>query len=286
MTQAQIFSRGYREYTGPRTGVRGAIRSVAWHSSRSVLGIGRPGRFKVIPILIVLLAYVPSIVFVGLSILIGGELFDAVAPAYSDIIANVIFPVLLFASFVIPGVLVRDRRDGMLSMYLSTPMQRSSYIVAKSVAVFTVMLAVTLGPSLLQLLGYTFAGVGPDGFDGWIATIVRMLVSGVFVAVVLGTIGMAASSTTDRPMFASVGIVLMFLISAAASATLIESGASPYIGAIGLIESIADAVQWIFGDPTSEMRPPGWYSFAACVAWTTLAAGITWSRYRKMVAIR
>ena len=46
MTAAEIFDRGYRRFDGERAGVGKAVRSVAWHTIRSILGLGRKGRHK------------------------------------------------------------------------------------------------------------------------------------------------------------------------------------------------------------------------------------------------
>ena len=50
--------------------------------------------------------------------------------------------ILLFAGLVAPEVLVGDRRNGMLATYLSTPLHRGTYLVAKAAAVL-----LTLGSS-------------------------------------------------------------------------------------------------------------------------------------------
>ena len=71
MTAAEIFDRGYRRFDGERAGVGKAVRSVAWHTIRSILGLGRKGRHKVFPIIVAVVAFLPSIGFLALSVLIG-----------------------------------------------------------------------------------------------------------------------------------------------------------------------------------------------------------------------
>ena len=63
MTAAEIFDRGYRTFDGERAGVGKAVRSVAWHTIRSILGLGRKGRHKVFPIIVAVVAFLPSIGF-------------------------------------------------------------------------------------------------------------------------------------------------------------------------------------------------------------------------------
>ena len=55
----EIFDRGYRTFDGERAGVGKAVRSVAWHTIRSILGLGRKGRHKVFPIIVAVVAFLP-----------------------------------------------------------------------------------------------------------------------------------------------------------------------------------------------------------------------------------
>ena len=73
---AQIVARGFQRYDGPRSGVPGAVRSVSWQSIRATLGLGRPARSKIFPVIAVVIAYVPAIVFVGIAVLIPGDILE------------------------------------------------------------------------------------------------------------------------------------------------------------------------------------------------------------------
>ena len=52
--------------------------------------------------------------------------------------------ITLFAAMVAPEILIADRRDGMLAMYLSTPLDRRTYLTAKAIAVTVTLGLVTL----------------------------------------------------------------------------------------------------------------------------------------------
>ena len=81
---AQIVERGFQRYEGRRSGVAGAIRSVSWESIRSTLGLGRPARTKIFPVIAVVIAYLPAVVFVGIAVLITanvGENFQLRSPS-------------------------------------------------------------------------------------------------------------------------------------------------------------------------------------------------------------
>lgn len=285
MTAAEIFDRGYRHYDGERHGTAGSMKSVARHAARSVLGIGRPGRFKILPILIIAAAYVPSIIYLGLSIWLPDEFADSIVPRYSDAIFAVLPQLIVFSAFLVPGVLVRDRRDGMLALYLSTPLSRWTYIAAKTLAVFALMLIVTLGPALLQFLGATVQGNGPDGFGSWIATAGRIGLSGAVVAVMLGSIALAVSSIATRPAFASVGTIVVLSGITALGVALGENGFSDYWFGIAILTIAADVVYVIFGE-TPEVDNPAWFIVCATLAWIAVSWAVIWYRYRRVEATK
>src|SRR6187431_746375 len=246
---AQIAARGFQPYEGPRSGVAGAIRSVSVESVRATLGLGRPARTKIFPVAAVAIAYVPAIVFVGISVLIPGDLLDPNEVAdYASYYGFITLAIILFSALVAPEVLVSDRRNGMLAMYLSTPLHRGTYLTAKMIAVAVTLGLVTLGPPILVLLGYTFDGSGPDGVGNWMATLLRILVSGIAVSAALTSISMAASSLTDRRAFAAIGIVLIVLASPILAAALVEgAGLSPYWWMISLFSMPFELVNRIYG---------------------------------------
>ena len=139
MTTAEIFDRGYRKFDGERAGLGQAVRSVAWHTPRSILGIGRKGRHKVFPVIVAVIAFLPSIGFLALAVLIGDLLEGELQPDYWELFGLPRFAVVLFATLVAPEAIVRDRRDGMLRLYLSTPLTKPTYLLAKFTAVMSTM---------------------------------------------------------------------------------------------------------------------------------------------------
>ena len=175
--RAQILDRGYRRYEGRRSGVVGAVRSLSWHTTRGILGLGRKARHKIFPVIVVVIAFLPTIAFLGLAILIGDLLEDEIRPEFWELFGFSFFPIILFSTLVAPEAIVRDRRDGMLSLYLSTPLTRPTYLLAKVIAVVGTMLIITLGPPLLALLGYTFQSQGPDGTLEWFEVLGKLTLS-------------------------------------------------------------------------------------------------------------
>ncbi len=61
----------------------------------------------------------------------------------------------------------------MLGLYLASPLDRDTYLLAKATAVGLVLSLVTLGPPLFMLIARTVAGVGPDGFSAFVGVLWR-----------------------------------------------------------------------------------------------------------------
>lgn len=284
---AQIVDRGFQRYDGPRAGVGQAIRSVAWQSIRSTLGLGRPARHKIFPVLAVAMAYIPAIAFVGVAVLIGDILDPNEVADYASYYGFITAAILLFAGLVAPEVLVGDRRNGMLAMYLSTPLHRGTYLVAKAVAVLLTLALVTLGPPLLLLIGYTFENVGPDGLVGWLTVLLRIFVASFAVSGALSAVSMAAASLTDRRAFASIGVVLLALASPAVASALVDNAdLSANWRLIDVFSMPFELVFRIFGEPGNFPELSTVNIVAVNLAWTIGGVAVVVWRYSRLVIAR
>jgi len=285
---AQIAERGFQRYEGPRSGVPGAVRSVAWESMRATLGLGRPARHKIFPIIAVVIAYLPAVVFIGVAVLIPGDILEPEEVAdYPGYYGFIILAIVLFAALVAPEVLVSDRRNGMLAMYLSTPLSRATYLAAKAVAVGATLALVTLGPPLLLLVGYTVEGEGPDGLGSWLFVLVRIVLAGIAISAPLAAVSMAASSVTDRRAFAAIGIVLLLLASPILAGALVEGAElSPNWRLFDISTMPFELVFRIFGQEGNFPELATAAVLVANVAWVAGGLGVVWWRYSRLVIAR
>jgi ABC-2 type transport system permease protein len=285
---AQIVERGFQRYDGRRSGVPGAIRSVSWEAIRATLGLGRPARMKFFPVIAVVIAYLPAVVFVGIAVLIPGDILDPQDVAdYPGYYGFIILAIVLFSALVAPEVLVSDRRNGMLALYLSTPLNRATYLTAKALAVIVTLGLVTVGPPLLLLIGYTVEDAGPDGFVSWIATLMRIVLSGIAISAALAAVSMAASSLTDRRAFAAIGIVLLVLASPILAAALVDgAGLSPSFRLLDISTMPFELVFRIFDQPGNFPELATWSVVLSNVVWTVGGVAIVWWRYSKLVIAR
>src|SRR4051812_20732822 len=181
MSDARIVDQGYRPYEGPRRGLRGAVRSLAWHSVLRALGMRRTAWAKLLPIASIGIAYLPAAVFVGVAAILPQRVRDQanIIPTYAEYYGFITAAIVLFVALVGPEVLCPDRRNGMLGLYLASPLDRRTYLLAKVLAVVPVLALVTLGPPLLQLVGLTLADAGPGGIGDFLLVFLRIGIAAV-----------------------------------------------------------------------------------------------------------
>ncbi len=284
---ARIVARGFQRYEGPRSGVGGAIRSVSWQSIRSTLGLGRPARYKVFPVAAIVIAYLPAVVFVGVAIIVGDLLDPNEVADYAGYYGFITAAILLFAALVAPEVLVSDRRNGMLALYLSTPLRRGTYLAAKAIAVLAMLGLVTLGPPLLLLIGYTVDGDGPDGLGAWLTVLVRIVISSAAVSAALTAVSMAASCLTDRRAFAAIGVVLLALATPALASALVEGAElSPSWRLIDVFSMPFELVYRIYGQPGNFPELSTTSILLVNLAWTVGGLAVVVWRYSRLVIAR
>lgn len=286
MSDAQILDRGYRKYEGERSGIWGSIRSLAWHTTRSILGLGRPARHKIFPIIVMVVAFVPSLAFLAIAILIG-DLGDDVRPEYWEFFGFSFTAALLFTALVSPEAIVRDRSDGMFTLYLSTPLTRPTYLAAKVIAVLGTLSIIVIGPAMLAFLGYTVQSMGPDGFASWLWVAARIVAGGVCIGLVYTSVSMAASSLTDRRAFASVAIILLMLGMSIAVSVMVESAElSSHLRLLDPLSVPLELAARLFGARTTEYEDVGTPMVVlANAAWFAGGVAVVAARYRKMQAV-
>lgn len=286
MSDAQILDRGYRRFEGRRSGVSGAVRSVAWHTVRSILGLGRSARHKVFPVIVLVIAFVPAIAFLAISVLVG-DFGDELRPDYWEFFAFAFVATIVFVALVAPEAIVRDRRDGMFALYLSTPLTRLTYVIAKVIAVLGTMSLVVLGPPLLWVLGYTFQSQGPDGALDWISVVARLVLAGTVICVVYTSLSLGVASLTDRRAFASIAVVFVMVGSTIIAGLLVDvAGLAEQWRVLDPLGVALEVAPRLFGERSEDGAGiDTWLVIAGCIGWTGLGAGLLTLRYRKLAAV-
>ncbi|MXZ96455.1 MAG: ABC transporter permease subunit [Acidimicrobiaceae bacterium] len=304
---AQIIDRGYRSYDGPRTGLPGSIRSVVRYSVRHTLGLGRAARHKILPWLAVVIALVPAVVFVGLAVVLDIDMIeDEILPDYHEYYGFITTALFFYCAIIVPDILVADRRNGMLQLYLSTPLQRWSYLASKALAVAAALAVLTMGPVLFLLVARTIEGSGPDGLIEWIKIFVRIIAAGGAISAAFTMASLAAASLTDRRLFATIGVVVLLWGSSFTTLALVEAAdmsAQVYAFDLGgIADELKNRIYGVegldpFGAPEAREEDafqPGAgreqlstrFVVAANFAWVALGSAVVWWRYRRLALSR
>jgi ABC-2 type transport system permease protein len=287
-TGARIYDQGYRRYTGPRTGMAGSMRTLVKYSLRHAIGLGRAARYKVIPLAIIGMAYLPAAVFVGLAALLPIDT-EEFLPTYAEYYGFVSATIYLLAGFVAPELLCADRRTGLLGVYLASPLDRPNYLIGKAIAVFIMLSAVTLGPPLLMLIAFSLQNMGPDGFWQWIETFVLIVVSSAVLGILYTAIGLAVSATTDRIPVATATILALIPGSAIVTDIMVgEADLNPVFRLANLLflpRALIFRIHDEVGGWPSSLNPT-WTLWLAWAAWVLGSIAWIWHRYRRLLVRR
>lgn len=287
--EARIIDRGYRHYDGERTGVRGAIWSLARHSIARGLGLRRTIWAKALPVVAAAIAFIPAIVFVGIVALIPARsLTDFVLPSYGAYYGNVITAIILFVALTAPEMLCTDRRTGMLGIYLASPLDRDTYLLGKALGVGIVLSIVCIGPTLLMLVANVLQSQGPDGIGDFAVTLARVVGAGLAVTLLYTGVTVGLASLTDRKAIASAAIILTFLVSITVAGSLIEGAqAGDGAGAISVTTLSLEVAMRVHGE-RSKVIPgaPSVTIWLAWLAWTVGGFALARNRLRKLPVTR
>lgn len=292
MSQAQIHTRGYRRYEGERTGIAGAVRTVVFDSWRRALGIKRSLWNKIVPVLMVFLAYVPGMAFVGVASILPDELRDVgqeLVADYASYYGFIIAAIFLFSAFVSPELLCTDRRSGLLGLYLASPLTRVTYLEGKAIAVLTILGLVTLFPPFLLLVGYSLVGYGPANFTDFMELVVKIVAAGLVVSLLYTMIGLAISASTDRKVVATASIIGVLFGSQVVVNILLDFGDFPrWVASLNLLSLPMNLVYRIHGQSGEAPNPDLSTSLLVGVYLAVVAVcGVwIWNRYRNLVVNR
>jgi ABC-2 type transport system permease protein len=292
-----VFDIGYQSYTGQREGRGRARRAIFKDGLRIALGFGRGGRAKILPWFFLGVLSVIGLVFAivaGAANRLGGpgSAEQANLPSHSDYYGIASIIVFVFAAVVAPELLCRDRRDGVINLYLVRPLTGSDYIISRWAAFLVVMLVAVWLPQAILFLGLSAGDPAPVEYlrTHWL-DVPRFLASGAAMAVYATTLAMLTASFTNRRAYASVFLVGLFIITTPFTVGLAEEvggKAGQWISMFNLTNIPVHVNDVIFGDvseitedaPARALGPVAlvsWY-----FAWTLVPAAVLWWRYRRM----
>jgi ABC-2 type transport system permease protein len=290
-----VFDIGYRTYTGRREGRARGRKAVFKDGVRTALGFGRGARAKILPwFFISLLSAIALIMAMvaGAARAMGGANAADKLNFPSDYYGIASIILFVFAALVAPELLCRDRREGVINLYLVRPLTGSDYIGARWLAFLTVMVAAAWLPQLILFLGLCGGNPKPAEYlaQHWL-DIPRFLAAGVVMAAYATTLAMLVASFTTRRAYASVFLVGLFVITTPFTVGLADEVGGlvgSWISMFNLTNIPVHVNDIIFGRvseitkeaPARELPP--WLLVSWWALWTAVPAGILWSRYRRL----
>jgi len=279
---------GFRHYDGVRYGRPWVRRSLFVETVRGIFGLGRPARAKVMPWVLIGMLGIPPLI-IALVVVLTGQ--TELPMSYTDYPSGFWLVVALFVGGAAPYCVSRDLRHGVMPLYLSRPMARSDYVVAKfaglTLALFGVM---AIGETLL-LIGALLAELPPgDQLTGWLG---GLLVCAL-LSVLLSAIALVIAAFTPRRGLGVAVIITALVMVSGITEMLIEIAREkdlttlaqymPALDPFGLIDALAVGILGV-SSGREHILPEGALGVIPfALVWAALVAGCLWllvRRYRK-----
>ncbi|HEU0193020.1 MAG TPA: ABC transporter permease subunit [Gaiellales bacterium] len=247
------------------------------------MGARRGWKAKVIPIALVLIAFAPAFVVLGLRALFTGVVSDlSSALPYSNYQQTISIVILVFAVVVTPELLCPDRRDRTLTLYFSTAVSRGEYVLGKLLAAILPLLLLTLVPMVFLYAGNVVFAVHSVGYiQHHSRDIVRIVIGGLVPAVFYAFVGLAVASLTSRRAFAIGGYLALMTVPTIVGGVLaanLQSG--HYLRLMAIVAAPIKVTQALYPGYTDRgnLGPAAWtITYLAVIA--VSAAILAW-RYR------
>ena len=228
---------------------------------RNTYGLGRSGRSKVLPMILLAMMLLPALILVGVLVQARDVLdLDQQLVAYSryPVITQALISVFVAAQA--PALISRDLRFRTITLYLARPMQRSVYVLVRF-ASLTVATFILIGaPLLLMYAGGLLADLS-------VGRETRDFLGGMFGAALLAALlsGLAAvvAALTVRRGLAVAAVIVVLVVSYTAVSTIqgIATGTGDdTVGEVaGLFSpyTLVNGVQvFLFDAPNATVTPP------------------------------
>jgi ABC-2 type transport system permease protein len=281
-----IHDLGYRRYDGPRDGGPAIARTLYVTGLRHAFGLGRSGRSKILPFLLLGLCTLPAVIVVGAVTLVG---LSELPLTYADYTNQTQLLVSLFAAAQAPVLFSRDLRYRSIVLYLARPLSASVFALTRWLSLTSALLVFTLLPLLVLYAGALLAGldVSEQTTDLLKAVVLLVLVT----TVVAGITGLISSLSLRRG-FAVVGSIIALVVVAgvvtAVQAIASEEGADQVGVVAGLASpwSLNSGLADAWGAGVTVFTPPsgGWVTAYLAVS-VLLAVASATAIVRRLVRV-
>ncbi len=303
MTEARggassIYDLGYQGYHGPRLGRPRVALGLLVQSLRAAYGIGRGGRAKIVPFLLLALSVGPAVLAVGIRALAAqagaGDALDEASPIRHDTYQNLTSTlVMLFCAAQAPELFGRDQRHGVLPLYFSRVLTRIDYTLARAGGLFLAIFVISIVPQVVLSVGAILAAPDPlTGLRDDLPDVPRYVLVALLASALLGGVATVIAAWTPRRAYATAAIIAVFIIPPIVVALMAELAvgdlarvlvlASPGDIMDGVNAAVFDAIS---PNPTIvAANLPGWAYLVAAVGGTLACVLLVVRRYLGITA--
>lgn len=202
-----IYDLGFQHYEGERLSTWYAARALCWDTYRGAYGFGRSTRAKVMPFLLLVLVTVPALIVAAVAIFTG---LDKLPVAGSQYVGGVSLLSTLFVASQAPQAVSRDLRHRTISLYLSRPLGRGQYVLAKSVALVAATMTFLALPVTVLHAGGLLAKLSVhDQITGWLGG----LWTAAMYSILLAMLALAICAWIVRRGFGVAAVVMALFLS-------------------------------------------------------------------------
>lgn len=210
---ARLYDVSYSRFSGAHEGRWRSVLALARSSTGRALGLRRSAGAKVWPFLLLLAAYLPAVIVVGIPLIVPASPPPLELLAYDELLGVGGVIIVAFVVTTLPSLLTRDRRDRVLTLYFSTALSRAEYLLGKLLAALALVLLVTLGPLLVLFVGSIVTADSPlERLRGLGGDLPAVLLAGLAVALYFSALGLAAGALTAKRVFAIGGLLGVLLV--------------------------------------------------------------------------
>ncbi len=219
----QLFDIGYQRYDGPRQGRNRARLALFVSGVRQSLGLGRGARSKILPVLMVSVSVVPAAVILVIATITGNLGAESRPVGLGDYFPINTLLLMIVAAILAPGLIVPDRTENVLSLYLVRPMGVFDYLAGRWLAFFLVTTVIIFSGPLLLLLGYILLSdnAAQEFRDNWL-DFPKVLLGAAAMGAFITSIPMAVAAFTPRRVYAAAVVIGGVLVFSTAIAVLVE----------------------------------------------------------------
>jgi ABC-2 type transport system permease protein len=282
-----IYDLGYQRYSGVRLGRSYVFRTLLAFSFKSAFGVGRGEKAKSLPVIVAAIVYLPALVQIGVASAVNVP----GAINYANHLEFTSFLLALFAAAQAPELIVTDRQQGMLALYLSRPLRGLDYAIAKLAALSGALLVLTLGPQLILFLGRVMLSDKPwPTFVSEYAKLVPMVGGTLLVSLFFAAIGLGLSSFASRRGYATATVIAFFLLTAGMSEMVrtVAFGSVQRYAVLGNPAALVSGfARWLFEiearrhSEVGRAALPGTLYLYVMLAATAIAVAMLLNRYRR-----